>query len=138
LTRLLPWGLGGNGVNHRADIEPRGLPEVTSFTAVIAGHRDDQVVTVDDHFGARDAEAVDTGGDDVLGLYQRVARRSRSVGGPCGEGDPSPALKVDAEFRLGLLVPGQEHQRVHADEQNQEKRQVAVGVHRRRRRCHVF
>ena len=91
-----------------------------------------------DHLGAGDAETVDAGADDLLRLGQRFAGGRRSVGGAGGQGDAGSALQVDAQLGLGLLVPGQEHQQIRADEQNQKKRQVAVGVHRRRRRCHVL
>ena len=62
---------------------------------------------------------------------------ARSVGRAGGQRDAGAALQVDAELRLGLLVAGQKHQQVHADQQGQEERQVAGRVHRRRRRCHV-
>ncbi len=55
-----------------------------------------------------------------------------------GQRDAGAALQVDAEFGVGLLVPGQEHQQVCTDQHRQEQGQVAGSMHRRRRRCHVF
>ena len=77
--RLLGLGLGllrvlrRNRLDHRADVQPRGLAEVAGFVAVVSGHRDDQVVAVDDDLRTRDAQPVDAGADDLLRLCQRVA-----------------------------------------------------------------
>ena len=124
---LLALACGGNGVDHRPDVRaaPSG-PRLRASLLSLPGHGDDQVVAVDDDLGAGDTEAVDAGADDLLRLVQRVAGRPRPVGGARGQRDAGAALQVDAELGLGLLVAGQEHQQVDADEQDQEKRQVAV------------
>ncbi len=124
-------------VDHRPDVQPRGLAEVAGLAAVVARHGDHEVVAVDDDLGPRDAEAVDAGRDDLLRLVERVRRGPRAVGRAGGQRDAGAALQVDAELRLGLLVAGQEDQEVYADQQHQEECQVARRVHRRRRRCHV-
>ena len=69
----LRWPAAGIDVDHRPDVEPRGLAEVAGLVAVVAGHGDDQVVAVDDDLGTGDAEAVDAGADDLLRLIQRFA-----------------------------------------------------------------
>ena len=129
--------LGGDRVDHRADVQPRGLAEVAGLVAVVARHGDHQVVAVDHHLGPRNAEAVDARGDDLLRLVQRVLGGPRPVGRAGRQCDPGAALQVDAELGLGLLVAGQKDQEVHADQQREEECQVAGRVHRRRRRCHV-
>ncbi len=139
-SALLAWLcrlLGRKRLDDRPDVQPCRLPQVAGLAAVVARHGDHQVVAVDHHLGPGHTEPVDARGDDLLGLVQRVGGRPRSVGRTRGQGHPGAALQVDAQLRLGLLVAGQEDQQVHADQQREEKCQVAGRVHRRRRRCHV-
>ena len=135
--RLGFGALGRHRVEHRPDVEAGGLAEVAGLAAVVPGHRDDQVVAVDHDLGTGDAQPVDPRADDLLRLRQRFPARPRPVGRARGQRDPGAALQVDAELGSGPLVPGQKHQQVNADEHEQENRQVAGRVHRRRRRCHV-
>jgi hypothetical protein len=107
-------------VDDRTDVQTRGLPEVAGLAAVVTRDRDDQVAAVDDHLGAGHAEPVHARGDDLLRLQQGLTGGLRAVGCARSQGHPGAALQVDAQFRLGPLVPGQEHQQVSADEQNQE------------------
>jgi hypothetical protein len=118
--------------DHRPDEQPSGLAEVTGLGAVVARHRDDEVVPVDDDLGSRHAESVHTRADDLLGLIECLTGGLGAVGGAGGQGDPGAALQVDAQLRFGLLASGQEDQQVNADQHDQKQRQVAVGVHRRR------
>jgi hypothetical protein len=55
-------------VNNGPNVEPGRLSEVAGLVAVVAGHRDDEIVAVDHDFGARDTEPVDSGADDLLCL----------------------------------------------------------------------
>jgi hypothetical protein len=55
-------------VEHRPDVQPCGLTQGASLVAVVSGHRDDQVVAVDEDFGTRDTQAVDPSADDLLRL----------------------------------------------------------------------
>src|SRR6201999_1768981 len=137
-TTFHPRAVGGKRVDDRTDVQPRGLAEVARFVTVRARDGDDQVVAVDNDLRARNTEPVDAGADDLLCLRERLPRRPRPVGRPCGQCDPRAALQVDAELGVGMLVAGKKHQQVDADKQNQECRQVAARVHRRRRRCHVL
>lgn len=124
-------------VEHRPDVQPSGLSEVACLAAVVAGHRDDQVVTVDDHLRPGHSQPVDPRADDLLRLCQRFPARGRAVRCARGQRDPGAALQVNAEFGGGVLVPGEKHQQIDADQHHQEHRQVTGRVHRRRRRCHV-
>ena len=110
LGRRHHHALSVRSLRHGADVEPRGLSEVARLAAVVAGHRDDQVVTTDHDFRPCDAEAVDALGDDLLGLVELVARGSLTVGRPRGQRDAGTTLQVDAELGLWVAVAGEEHQ----------------------------
>ena len=128
---LLPLLRNRHDINHRPDEQPGGLPEVACLVAVATRDGDDQVVAVDDDLRARHTEAVDAGTDDLLCLVERLAGGPGTIGGARRQRHPGAALKVDAELRLGLLVAGEEHQQVQADQKNQEHRQVPGRAHRR-------
>ncbi len=123
--------LGGHHVDYRTDIQPRGLAQVAGLAAVVAGHRDDQVVAIDDDFRSGNTQPVHAVADDLLGLIQRLAGGRRPVRSTSGQRDPRAALQIDAELGLGLLVTGEEDQGEGADEQHQKDGQVAGRVHRR-------
>src|SRR5690606_36391523 len=57
---------------HRTDVELGGGRQRAGLLAVVAGHRDDEVVALDRHLGAGDTEAVDAVLDDLLRLAQAV------------------------------------------------------------------
>ena len=117
--------------SRRPDVQPCRLAEVAGLAALITGDGDDEVVAVDDDFGTRYAQTVDAIVDDRLRLVEGVTGGTRTVRRASGERYTGAALQIDAELRLGLLVPRQEHQQVCADQQYQEKRKVAGRVHRR-------
>ena len=135
---LRAGAVDGQGVDDGTDVQPRGLAEIACLVPVGSRHGDDQVVAVDDDLRTRYTQSVDPGADDLLRLRQRLFSRPRPVRCPCGQRDPGTALQVDAELGVGLLVAGEEHQQIDADEQDQENRQVTARVHRRRWRCHVL
>ncbi|OBJ41991.1 hypothetical protein A5620_13600 [Mycobacterium colombiense] len=115
--RLGLGALGRHRVEHRPDVEASGLAQVAGLVAVVPGDRDDQVVAVDDDLRTGDAEPVDPGADDLLGLRQRLTAGLRPVRGARGQRDAGAALQVDTELGSGPLVPGEKHQQVDADEQ---------------------
>jgi hypothetical protein len=103
-------------VDHRPDVEPRGLAKVAGLVAVVARHGDDQVLAIDHDLRPGDTQPVDAGTDDLLGLSQGFAGGGRTVGGTCGQRDAGPALQIDAKLGLGLLVAGEEHQQISTDQ----------------------
>jgi hypothetical protein len=103
-------------VDDGADVQPRRLAEVASLVAVVARHRDDEVVAVDDDLGAGYAEPVDAGGDDLLRLQEGFTSWSGAVRGAGGQGYAGAALQIDAQLGLRLLVSGQKHQQIRTDE----------------------
>jgi hypothetical protein len=103
-------------VDHRSDVEPRGLAKVAGLVAVVAWHGDDQVLAIDNDLRPGDTQPVDAGTDDLLGLGQGFAGWGRTVGGACGQRDACPALQIDAELGLGVLVTGEEHQQINTDQ----------------------
>jgi hypothetical protein len=118
-------------VDDGTHVEPSSLAEIAGLAAVVARHRDDQVVAVDDDLGPGHAESVHAVADDLLGLHERVPGGRRPVRGARRQRDTGPALQVDAELGLGLLVPREEDEQIGTDQEDQEECQVAVRVHRR-------
>src|SRR5690606_25202742 len=80
--------------------------------------------------------AVHTLVDDRPRGVQRVTRRLGAVRRARGQHDAGATLQVDAQFRNGLTVAGEEHQAVQADDDQQEDRQVASGSDGPGRWCH--
>ena len=130
-----PAGIGPP--SDRAEVQPRRLAERARLVALLAGHRDDEVVAVLHHLGAADAEPVDALVDDLARQVELVGRRRGAGLGARGQRDPGAALEVDAELGRRRAVPGEEDQPVERGHDHDEGGQIAPGRESDGRRGHA-